>query len=299
MAAETEGGQAVQDLIAEEEPKNKDNDSPTDAGDADEMIGVKEGRDVPSESRVLECTDVPSESGVQEGTDVPSEFGVQGGTDVSSESGVKEGTDVPSESGVQESTDIPSESGVQEGTDVPSESGIQEDTNVPSESGDATTPVVLTKEDLAVPRQEDEIGRTGGEKENGHDGGDEKRDEDTNEERDDSKEDGEKKDDDDWVDILGTGHLKKKVLQEGQGMDTRPERGQMVTIRSKGQLPSGDEIDCYEELQFVLGDGDVLQGKAKKKENPVLWAQPTAFSPFAQFFFTPKNGKISHFLEKS
>ncbi len=50
--------------------------------------------------------------------------------------------------------------------------------------------------------------------------------------------------------------------------------------------------ESYIETEFLC--------KAKKKENPVLQARPTAFSPFAQFFFfTPKNCKISHFLNKN
>ena len=77
----------------------------------------------------------------------------------------------------------------------------------------------------------------------------------------------EEEEDPDWVDILGTGHLKKKVLCEGQGMDTRPERGQLVTIRSSGQVEGGGQVDCNEEIQFVLGDGDVVQGKGSFNMN--------------------------------
>ena len=79
----------------------------------------------------------------------------------------------------------------------------------------------------------------------------------------------EEEEDPDWVDILGTGHLKKKVLREGQGMDTRPERGQLVTIKSSGQVEGGGQVDCNEEIQFVLGDGDVVQGKCFFNMNSV------------------------------
>ncbi|XP_072051085.1 peptidyl-prolyl cis-trans isomerase FKBP8-like isoform X2 [Amphiura filiformis] len=140
--------------------------------------------------------------------------------------------------------------------------GVQE--NDVSASGDAPVAGAASKEDLAVPQEVEH-----GEDTDGKINSEMTQDEETrthNDEPSESKEDedGDKKEekedeDPDWVDILGTGHLKKKVLREGQGMDTRPERGQLVTIRSKGQLPSGDEVDCYEEIQFVLGDGDVVQ----------------------------------------
>ncbi len=64
-----------------------------------------------------------------------------------------------------------------------------------------------------------------------------------------------------WMDVLGNGALKKKVLKEGQGAATRPQRGELVTMRSKGSLEDGSEVDCHESINFVLGEGDVVSGR--------------------------------------
>ena len=125
-----------------------------------------------------------------------------------------------------------------------------------SESGDAPA---LKVEDILHSESTQDSNKEGAEKENKEEVVD------SNEDAEEEKKDDEKEEDDPgWVDILGTGQLKKKVLREGQGMDSRPDRGQVVTVRSIGRLPSGDEIDCHESLTFILGDGDVIQGKINK-----------------------------------
>lgn len=62
-----------------------------------------------------------------------------------------------------------------------------------------------------------------------------------------------------WVDILGNGLLKKKVLTAGKGPETRPRKGQDVTVRLKTSLEDGSVVEDDGSLTFTLGDGDVTQ----------------------------------------
>ncbi|XP_028818722.1 peptidyl-prolyl cis-trans isomerase FKBP8-like isoform X1 [Denticeps clupeoides] len=64
---------------------------------------------------------------------------------------------------------------------------------------------------------------------------------------------------DEWQDVLGNGHLKKKVLEPGQGPDSRPLRGQIVQINVKSFLSDGIMVEEQLGLSFTLGDGDVIQ----------------------------------------
>ncbi|KAK3585301.1 hypothetical protein CHS0354_040248 [Potamilus streckersoni] len=61
------------------------------------------------------------------------------------------------------------------------------------------------------------------------------------------------------MDILGNGLLVKKVLVAGQGNDTKPVPGDIVSVRSKGQLEDGTQVDVEDCVMFTLGDGDVHQ----------------------------------------
>ncbi|XP_067272073.1 peptidyl-prolyl cis-trans isomerase FKBP8 isoform X2 [Pseudorasbora parva] len=63
-----------------------------------------------------------------------------------------------------------------------------------------------------------------------------------------------------WLDVLGNGQLRKKVLEPGAGPDSRPQRGQNVTIHLKTSLTNGTVVEELPNLSFTLGDGDVLQG---------------------------------------
>lgn len=58
---------------------------------------------------------------------------------------------------------------------------------------------------------------------------------------------------------LGNERLKKKVLEEGQGRDSRPQKGQNVVINLKTCLKDGTPVDEQTGLTFTLGDGDVIQ----------------------------------------
>ncbi|XP_076009618.1 peptidyl-prolyl cis-trans isomerase FKBP8 [Genypterus blacodes] len=62
-----------------------------------------------------------------------------------------------------------------------------------------------------------------------------------------------------WLDVLGNGQLKKKVLVPGKGRDSRPEKGQNVKIHLKAFLKDGALVEEQPELAFTLGDGDVIQ----------------------------------------
>lgn len=74
-----------------------------------------------------------------------------------------------------------------------------------------------------------------------------------------------------WADVPlaspcpGNGLLKKKTLVPGQGVDTRPNKGQNVTIRLKATLEDGSVVDENPALTFTLGDCDVLQVWAGRK----------------------------------
>lgn len=64
---------------------------------------------------------------------------------------------------------------------------------------------------------------------------------------------------DEWLDVLGNDQLKKKVLEAGEGRDSRPQKGQNVKINLKTCLKDGTLVEEQSDLCFTLGDGDVIQ----------------------------------------
>ncbi|XP_060933604.1 peptidyl-prolyl cis-trans isomerase FKBP8 [Limanda limanda] len=62
-----------------------------------------------------------------------------------------------------------------------------------------------------------------------------------------------------WLDVLGNDQLKKKVLEAGQGRNSRPQKGQNVKINLKTSLKDGTLVEEQTDLDFTLGDGDVFQ----------------------------------------
>ncbi|KAM3619403.1 uncharacterized protein V6R79_007652 [Siganus canaliculatus] len=64
---------------------------------------------------------------------------------------------------------------------------------------------------------------------------------------------------DEWLDILGNEQLKKKVLDPGEGRDSRPQKGQNVKVNLKTCLKGGTLVEEQSDLCFTLGDGDVIQ----------------------------------------
>lgn len=51
-----------------------------------------------------------------------------------------------------------------------------------------------------------------------------------------------------------------QVLREGKGQDSRPDRGQVVTLQVAGRTEDGTAVDWNRSLEFILGDGEVIQG---------------------------------------
>ncbi|CAD5116695.1 DgyrCDS5554 [Dimorphilus gyrociliatus] len=61
-----------------------------------------------------------------------------------------------------------------------------------------------------------------------------------------------------WVDVLGTGALLKKTIKKGSG--EKPTRGECIFINLQIFLKETDKlIESYPNLEFVVGDGDVIQ----------------------------------------
>lgn len=63
----------------------------------------------------------------------------------------------------------------------------------------------------------------------------------------------------DWIDILGNGALRKIIMIKGQGAESRPKKGQDVTVKLQICLEDGSVAEDYVSLTFTLGDGDVMQ----------------------------------------
>ncbi|KOC65132.1 Peptidyl-prolyl cis-trans isomerase FKBP8 [Habropoda laboriosa] len=62
-----------------------------------------------------------------------------------------------------------------------------------------------------------------------------------------------------WIDILGNGQLKKKVLKKGKN-GTRPNRSDICTLNIIGKLKDDTTVENYEDLKIQLGDVEVIQG---------------------------------------
>ncbi|EFN77170.1 FK506-binding protein 8 [Harpegnathos saltator] len=63
-----------------------------------------------------------------------------------------------------------------------------------------------------------------------------------------------------WIDILGNGQLKKKVILKGKN-GTRPNRGDICTLKIIGKLKNNQKIvENYEDFVIQLGDVEVVQG---------------------------------------
>lgn len=62
--------------------------------------------------------------------------------------------------------------------------------------------------------------------------------------------------------LQGNEQLQKKVLEAGEGRDSRPQKGKNVKIHLKTYLMDGTLVEEQSDLSFTLGDGDVIQVKA-------------------------------------
>lgn len=65
---------------------------------------------------------------------------------------------------------------------------------------------------------------------------------------------------DGWLDILGSNDLKKKVIEPGVGMETRPQRGDWIVVNMTGKLEDGTVVEKYDNLSLIVGDSDIVQG---------------------------------------
>ena len=62
-----------------------------------------------------------------------------------------------------------------------------------------------------------------------------------------------------WIDILGNGQLRKKVIKKGKN-GTRPNRADICTLKIVGKLKDGTIAEEHEDLTVQLGDVEVIQG---------------------------------------
>ncbi|PNF41145.1 hypothetical protein B7P43_G04230, partial [Cryptotermes secundus] len=67
------------------------------------------------------------------------------------------------------------------------------------------------------------------------------------------------KEEEEWLDILGSGQLKKKVLKRAEN-GYRPQRSHICEINLQGSLPDGTIIDKHDHLSIQIGDAEVVQG---------------------------------------
>jgi FKBP-type peptidyl-prolyl cis-trans isomerase len=67
-----------------------------------------------------------------------------------------------------------------------------------------------------------------------------------------------KEDGDGWLDVLGSGALKKKTLREGKGEDTKPQPAQRVTIQLEERLEDGTVVVEKREVSFTINEGEIL-----------------------------------------
>ncbi|KAJ8955907.1 hypothetical protein NQ318_005455 [Aromia moschata] len=70
---------------------------------------------------------------------------------------------------------------------------------------------------------------------------------------------GDAKNKEEWVDLLGSGAIMKKILVEGKP-DTRPQRSEKCAINYNCLLEDGTEVDSATNFELYLGESDVVQG---------------------------------------
>lgn len=63
---------------------------------------------------------------------------------------------------------------------------------------------------------------------------------------------------DEWMDILGSGQLRKKVLKAGRP-HSRPNRSDICTVKFTGTLEDGTVVEEEDDFIMQLGDMEVIQ----------------------------------------
>lgn len=107
-----------------------------------------------------------------------------------------------------------------------------------------------------------------------------------------------------WVDILGNGLLKKKVLVRGKGEETRPKLGNEVTMIVNGELMDGTKLE-EGVMVFIHGDRESIQAfeiavaLMEVEEKSVLYTDSKyAYGPYGcESLKIPKNCNITYTLE--
>ncbi|XP_075542004.1 peptidyl-prolyl cis-trans isomerase FKBP8-like [Dermacentor variabilis] len=67
-------------------------------------------------------------------------------------------------------------------------------------------------------------------------------------------------DEDGWLDVLGSGELKKRVIKPGLGKDSRPQRSNWVVLNVKGTLDDGTVFEEHKDWRIILGDMETVCG---------------------------------------
>ena len=62
-----------------------------------------------------------------------------------------------------------------------------------------------------------------------------------------------------WIDILGNGQLKKKIIRKGKS-GIRPNNTDICTLKIIGKLKDDTVVEECEDLKIQLGDVEVIQG---------------------------------------
>lgn len=63
---------------------------------------------------------------------------------------------------------------------------------------------------------------------------------------------------DEWMDILGSGHLKKRVIKKGKS-GIRPTRGEICILKVIGKLEDDTVVEENDNLVIHQGDMEVTQ----------------------------------------
>lgn len=61
-----------------------------------------------------------------------------------------------------------------------------------------------------------------------------------------------------WMDILGNGQLKKRVIKKGE-KEAQPQRGDICTVKIVGRLDDGSVVEEYDDMTIQIGDLEVVQ----------------------------------------
>ena len=109
-----------------------------------------------------------------------------------------------------------------------------------------------------------------------------------------------------WVDILGNELLRKKVIIEGKGEESRPKPGNEVTLIVNGTLENGTPLQ-EEKLNFILDDREVIQAfdlcvaLMELGEKAIIYTDSKyAYGPFGcneTIPIVPKNCNITYMVE--